>query len=188
MILDGTVSYDDFKKLFNKNQKILQEFVLENYDLDTIEDLAQKKAKKSKKSAKKSRGKNKFESWKFSAKESKTVMLEEMGRLIEPESTNKAQVMHELGNTVLSAVDADSFNVYLVETDGFITSYKPGTEERFLFLQLEALTYGQFSEIMLKLEKALPLHRTVHSSSLLSEQQSRPPSTRTMFPTKRLDD
>ena len=139
MILDGTVSYDDFKKLFNKNQKILQEFVLENYDLDTIEDWAQNKAKKSKKSAKKSRGKNKFESWKFSAKESKTEMLEEMGRLIEPETMNKAHVMHELGNTVLSAVDADSFNVYLVETDGFITSYKPGTEERFLILQLESL-------------------------------------------------
>ena len=139
MILDGTVSYDDFKKLFNKNQKILQEFVLENYDLDTIEDWAQNKAKKSKKSAKKSRGKNKFESWKFSAKESKTEMLEEMGRLIEPETMNKAHIMHELGNTVLSAVDADSFNVYLVETDGFITSYKPGTEERFLILQLESL-------------------------------------------------
>ena len=63
-------------------------------------------------------------------------MLEEMGRLIEPETLNKAQVMHELGNTVLSAVDADSFNVYLVETDGFITSYNPGTEERFYILIL----------------------------------------------------
>ena len=132
--LDGTVSYDDFKKLFNnKNQRILQEFVLENYDFDTIEDWAQKKAKKSKKSAKKSRGKNKFDSWKFSVKESKSEMLEEMGRHIEPETMNKAQVMLELGDTVLAAVDADSFNVYLVENDGFITSYKPGTEERLLF-------------------------------------------------------
>ena len=135
MILDRTVSYDDFKKLFTKNQRLLQELVLENYDLSTIEDWAQKKAKKSKKSVKKSCRKNKFESWKFSVKESKSAMLEEMGRHIGPEEMNKAQVMCELGDTLLAAVDADTFNVYLVETEGFITSYKPGTDERLQFEQ-----------------------------------------------------
>ena len=133
VFVDGTVSYDDFKKLIKKNQRILQEFVLENYNFDTIEDWAHKKAKKSKKSAKKSRGKNKFESWKFSAKESKPEILEEMSRHIRPEEMNKAQIMYELGDTVNAAVDADSFNVYLVETDGFITSYKSETDERFEF-------------------------------------------------------
>ena len=133
MFLDGTVSYDDFKKFFTTNQRMLQELVLENYDLGTIEDWAHKKAKKSKKVAKKRRGKNKFESWKFSVKESKSAMLEEMGRHIRPEQMNKAQVMYELGDTLLAAVDADTFNVYLVETDGFITSYKPGTDERLQF-------------------------------------------------------
>ena len=128
--LDGTVVYDDFKRLLSKNQRILQEFVLQNYNLDTIEEWANQKAKKTKKSAKKSRGKNKFESWKFSVKETKYGMLEEMGRHTGREEMNKAQVMHELGDTVLAAVDADSFNIYLVENDGFLTSYCPGINNR----------------------------------------------------------
>ena len=50
--------------MFSKNQKTLQEFVLNNYDLDAIEELAHKKAKRVQKCAKKSRGKHKFQTWK----------------------------------------------------------------------------------------------------------------------------
>ena len=159
------MSYEDFKKLFNKNQRILQELVLDNYDLGTIEDWAHKKAKKSKKSAKKSRGKNKFESWKFSVKESKSAMLEEMSRHIGPEEMNKAQVMCELGNTLLSAVDSDAFNVYLVETDGFITSYKPGTDER---LQFDHLGESAFQSVF---QRSFSSERKLYHRIILRLQQ-----------------
>ena len=62
--IDGTIDYEEFKRIFNKNKIVLQDFVLENYDLDTIEDWTQKKAAKLKKKAKKTRGKHKFDNWK----------------------------------------------------------------------------------------------------------------------------
>merc|ERR1740128_288600 len=43
-------------------------------------------------------------------------------------TTNKAQIMWELANCISSAVEADDFNVYLVQTEGEITQYNPNTQ------------------------------------------------------------
>ena len=124
--LDGTIEYEEFKRIFSKNKNVLQEFVLENYDLDTIEEWSQKKASKLKKKAKRTRGKNKLDSWKYSVKENKTCMINEMSKHVDVENMNKSQILYELGECISAAVDADIFNVYIVEVDGVICTYKPG--------------------------------------------------------------
>ena len=124
--LDGTIEYEEFKRIFSKNKHVLQEFVLENYDLDTIEEWTQKKATKLKKKAKRTRGKHKLDTWKYSVKENKPCMINEMSKHVDVENMNKSHILYELGECIAAAVDADVFNVYIVEMDGVICSYKPG--------------------------------------------------------------
>ena len=54
-------------------------------------------------------------------------MLEEMMAHIE-ESTNKGQIMFELASCICAAVDADLFNLFLVESEGEITRFLPEGE------------------------------------------------------------
>ena len=50
--------YEEFTKIFSSNMNVVEEYVLENSSVETIEKWTQKKAKKLNKKAKPSRGKN----------------------------------------------------------------------------------------------------------------------------------
>ena len=52
-------------------------------------------------------------------------MLSELGSHVEKNSMNKAQILFELGSCIVSAIDADSFNVYVVESEGWLSSFLP---------------------------------------------------------------
>ena len=123
---------------------VLEDYVLENTSVDTIEKWTHKKAKKLNKKAKPTRGKNTLDNWKvikkiyqtrlkralqFSVKADKQEMLKEMMTHIMG-TTNKGQIMYELSSCICHAVDADLLNLYLVETDGEITRFKPQGEKR----------------------------------------------------------
>ena len=54
MILDGGISYEDFKGLLARNQKALWQYIDENSRLDTIESWVKKKSKNIKIKTKKS--------------------------------------------------------------------------------------------------------------------------------------
>ena len=122
---------------------VLEEYVLENTSVDTIEKWTHKKAKKLNKKAKPTRGKNTLDAWKvltriyqtlsyvapqLSVKADKQEMLEEMMTHITG-TTNKGQIMYELSTCICHAVDADLLNLYLVETDGELTKFKPQGDE-----------------------------------------------------------
>ena len=47
LIQDGVISYEDFKKLFANNKNVIEEFVLENTSLETLESWYEQKAVKS---------------------------------------------------------------------------------------------------------------------------------------------
>ena len=123
---------------------VLEDYVLENTSVDTIEKWTHKKAKKLNKKAKPTRGKNTLDNWKvvrmiyqallkvafqFSVKADKQEMLKEMMSHI-TDTTNKGQIMYELSSCICHAVDADLLNLYLVETDGEITKFLPKGDTR----------------------------------------------------------
>jgi prephenate dehydrogenase len=58
------MTYEEFKKIFSSNMNVVEEYVLENSSVETIEKWTQKKAKKLNKKAKPTRGKNTLETWK----------------------------------------------------------------------------------------------------------------------------
>ena len=140
----GGITYEEFKKIFSSNLNVLEDYVLENTSVDTIEKWTHKKAKKLNKKAKPTRGKNTLDNWKvmkkvyqtclkralqFSVKADKQEMLKEMMTHIMG-TTNKGQIMYELSSCICHAVDADLLNLYLVETDGEITRFIPQGEKR----------------------------------------------------------
>ena len=58
------MTYEEFKQIFSSNLNVVEEYVLENSSVETIEKWTQKKAKKLNKKAKPTRGKNTLETWK----------------------------------------------------------------------------------------------------------------------------
>ena len=64
MMFEGGISYEEFKRIFSSNMQVVEEFVLDNSSVETIENWTQKKAKKMNKRAKPTRGKNTLENWK----------------------------------------------------------------------------------------------------------------------------
>ena len=62
----GLNSYDEFKKVFANNKKLIEEFVLESNEVpvETLEGWVEKKAKKTNKQPKPSRGANQLNNWK----------------------------------------------------------------------------------------------------------------------------
>ena len=63
MFSDG-ITYEDFKKIFANNKSVIEDFVLENTDVETLEKWVEEKAKKVNKEPKPSRGENKLKNWK----------------------------------------------------------------------------------------------------------------------------
>ena len=57
---------DEMKELLSCNQDLLEQFVLENTDLETLERWMQKRAKSLNQPIKPARGKNKLAKWKVS--------------------------------------------------------------------------------------------------------------------------
>ena len=66
--LDGVTvtNYEDFKKLFANNKNIIEEFVLENTNIETLESWVEQKSKKVNKQAKPTRGAHQLKDWKVS--------------------------------------------------------------------------------------------------------------------------
>ena len=64
ILLSGGITYEEFKKIFSSNLNVLEDYVLENTSVDTIEKWTHKKAKKLNKKAKPTRGKNTLDNWK----------------------------------------------------------------------------------------------------------------------------
>ena len=64
MLDAGGVSYEDFKKLFANNKNIIEEFVLENTNIETLETWVEQKSKKLNKQPTPSRGANQLNKWK----------------------------------------------------------------------------------------------------------------------------
>ena len=53
-------------------------------------------------------------------------MISDLSQHVEAENMNKSHILYEVGECVQAAVDADLFNVYIVEQEGVISAYKPG--------------------------------------------------------------
>ena len=70
VFLGGLSSYDEFKKVFANNKKLIEEFVLESSEVpvETLENWVEKKAKKTNKQPKPSRGANQLNCWKVECK------------------------------------------------------------------------------------------------------------------------
>ena len=62
--ISGGITYEEFKKIFSSNMNVVEDFILENSSVETIEKWTQKKAKKLNKKAKPTQGKNTLETWK----------------------------------------------------------------------------------------------------------------------------
>ena len=60
----GGVSYEEFKKIFANNKNVIEEFVLENSNIETLEKWVEEKSSKVNKEPKTSRGANKLKNWK----------------------------------------------------------------------------------------------------------------------------
>ena len=58
------MTMDEMRELLSSNQDLLEQFVLENTDLETIEKWMQKRAKSLNQPIKPARGKNKLTTWK----------------------------------------------------------------------------------------------------------------------------
>ena len=127
------------------------------------------KAEKVKKKAKKSRGKKKFDKWKYSVKENKAEMLQQMSQHVSRDHMNKAQLMFELAECVVAAIDADIFRVYVVETDGYLSTYRPHDEQN-----RSVWTFISRDQIMsryLSVQASLPYRRGLHGGSVLRRHQ-----------------
>ena len=127
------------------------------------------KAEKVKKKAKKSRGKKKFDKWKYSVKENKAEMLQQMSRHVSRDLMNKAQLMFELAECVVAAIDADIFRVYVVETDGYLSTYRPHDEQN-----RSVWTFISRDQIMsryLSVQASLPYRRGLHGGRVLRRHQ-----------------
>ena len=60
----GGVSYEEFKKIFANNKNVIEEFVLENSNIETLEKWVEEKSSKVNKQPKTSRGANQLKNWK----------------------------------------------------------------------------------------------------------------------------
>ena len=60
----GGVSYEEFKKIFANNKNVIEEFVLENSNIETLEKWVEEKSSKVNKEPKTSRGANQLKNWK----------------------------------------------------------------------------------------------------------------------------
>ena len=66
-LLDAGLSYEDFKKLFANNKNIIEEFVLENTNIETLETWVEQKSKKLNQQPTPSRGASQLSKWKVKA-------------------------------------------------------------------------------------------------------------------------
>ena len=60
----GGLSYEEFKKIFANNKNVIEEFVLENSNIETLEKWVEEKSSKVNKEPKTSRGANQLKNWK----------------------------------------------------------------------------------------------------------------------------
>ena len=66
----GISSYDEFKKVFANNKKLIEEFVVESdmMSMETLENWVEMKAKRTNQQPKPSRGANQLNGWKVGCK------------------------------------------------------------------------------------------------------------------------
>jgi len=119
--VEKNLSKEEMKELLVGNPELLEQFVVENTDLDTLEKWMQMRAKSLGQVIKPPRAKNKLSSWKYSVHKDKRTMLDEMTNLL----LNKGKILFELVTCISAAIDADEVNLHLVETEGFITKFLP---------------------------------------------------------------
>jgi len=104
--------------------ELVEKFVLENIDLETLNRWARQRAAALNEELKPPNGCSSLAQWRFSLNADKRNMLEEMtGQLREEGTPSKSQIMSELAACISAAINADMVNIYLVESEGELTLY-----------------------------------------------------------------
>lgn len=103
-----------------ENPEVLEEFVMSHVDVELLERWIIRKTQRSKlrKESDATNGKvarkTSLSRWKFCVHADKRKMLQELTHGLQ-QKPNKAYVLWELGNCISSAVNADGYNLYLVD-------------------------------------------------------------------------
>ena len=97
------------------NPNFLESYVLDHVDLETLERWVIRKAKSTQKDLSK---KSSLSKWKFCVHADKRAMLQEMtGHVSAQHQQRFESILYELANCIKGAIDADGFNLYIINEE-----------------------------------------------------------------------